>query len=56
MTWATYVLIIHLKAERWCARFVPVERQKACEEEIVDCVLDGETLKFCKANFKDYED
>lgn len=48
MSWAAYVLFIELTAANWCEK-LPVEFYgKSCTEEVVECVLDGEKMDFCK--------
>jgi hypothetical protein len=51
MSWEAFLLLINLRATEWCTKHYP--KNKDCVENVVDCVLDGESLKFCKGVYKD---
>lgn len=40
---------LHIATSKYCAQHEPV-RAKECYEYVTDCVLDGETFKWCVAD------
>ena len=50
MTWLLFVANLELEVAKICKEYkFPLEQ---CKERIVECVLDGETLKFCIGDYK----
>lgn len=49
MSWKILVLILNLEADNFCKSFIHYE--PTCHDQIVECVLDGESLEWCKEDY-----
>lgn len=58
MEWALYVFYVQLQAKIFCQETIEFKDEKSivlmkeCEALFYDCVMDGESLDFCKYNYK----
>ena len=50
MEWLVYVIALEVEVATLCRehRFPVAD----CKEQVVECVLDGETLEFCMGDYK----
>lgn len=55
ITWITFVACVQFQAAVYCNDLSSFETRTPCEEEIVECVLDGESLSWCTNDTSDNE-
>jgi len=52
MEWHAFLLWLNLVTAHYCKTHESKQSYMDCREMIRDCVLDGETIQFCKKNWK----
>ena len=48
MTWETFLVLVEMMSANWCDQLEPQYISDTCSEEIIECILDGETTEFCR--------
>lgn len=50
MEWTIFLLWLKLKTSAFCSTNYPFENY--CQEEVSDCVLDGESFYWCTGDYR----
>lgn len=49
MTWTSYLILLELTVNNWCNNLPAYYYIDTCNEDVMECVLDGEDIEFCQS-------